>query len=80
MLEPREQFTERVTVRARPSQLRRLDVAARLAGISRSRIVREGSLKLARRVIESEAGEERGGEERREDPETEGIGRERSGR
>lgn len=53
-MEPREKFTERITIRARPSQLRRLDTAARLAGVSRSRLVRKGGLELARRVIQDE--------------------------
>lgn len=56
-VQPREKFEERITIRARPSQLRRLETAARLAGVSRSRILREGGLRVAREIIRGETEE-----------------------
>lgn len=56
-MEPRERFEERITIRARPSQLRRLETAARLAGVSRSRILRDGGMRVAREIIQEAAGE-----------------------
>lgn len=53
-VEPREQFTERITVRTRPSQRRQIETAARLAGVSKSRLLREGGLQAAREVIQQE--------------------------
>lgn len=62
MIEADEPYSERVTFRLRPRELRRLDAAARASGVSRSRIVREGGLRVARQVLRQAAGEDGGNE------------------
>lgn len=57
MLEPEETFSEHITLRARPSDLRKIEAAARVRGVTRSRVLREGALKLARRVLREETNE-----------------------
>lgn len=56
MLQPTEPRTERVTIRTRPGELRRIDAAAQVAGVTRSDVLREGALNLAREVLR-EAGD-----------------------
>lgn len=51
MLEPTEKLTKRVTIRATPSDVRRLDAAAEVAGVTRSRVLREGGLQVAREIL-----------------------------
>lgn len=64
MLEPEEPFSEHLTLRVRRSELRRLDAAADVAGVSRSRILREGGLEVARGILRSAAGEGEGAADR----------------
>lgn len=56
MLEPEEPFSEHVTLRTRPSDLRRIEAAARVSGVTRSRLMREGALQLARELLREEGG------------------------
>jgi uncharacterized protein (DUF1778 family) len=51
MLEPVEKKSRKVTFRATPSEARRYDTAAQLAGVSRSRVLREGAERLAREIL-----------------------------
>lgn len=51
MLTKPERRTERVTARWRPTELRKIEAAARVAGVTVSDVLREGALALARDVL-----------------------------
>lgn len=55
MLSRTETRTERVTIRTRPAELRRIDAAAQVAGVTRSEVLRQGALRLAREVLQDAA-------------------------
>lgn len=55
MIEPEERRTENVVFRMRPSELRRLEAAADVAGVTRSRIIRSGTNATARQILQRAA-------------------------
>jgi len=42
---------QHLTVRVPPSDLRRIEAAARAAGVTRSRVVRDGARQMAREIL-----------------------------